>query len=64
MKEKEIRNLATKIGKCEIALQNASDSAEKARLEQEIVKLSSMVKNFEDMVAVDEAVQDYIQKNS
>ena len=47
-----------------MALQKATDLKEKSRLEQEIVKLSSGIKNYEDMVAIDEAVQDYIEKNS
>lgn len=64
MKRKEILALAKKIGQCEMALQKATDLKEKARLEQEIVKLSSGIKNYEDMVAIDEAVQDYIEKNS
>lgn len=37
-------------------LQNSSDSHEKARAEQEIMKLSSCVKSIEDMVALDDAI--------
>jgi hypothetical protein len=45
-------------------LRNATSMEEKAKAEQEIVRLSSCVKSIEDMIAVDEAVQDLLMKNS
>lgn len=45
-------------------LQNASSTEEKQRAENEIMKLSACVKSIEDMVALDEAIQDLLLKNS
>ena len=64
MKQKEIKNLAKKIAQQEIILQTTQDLSEKARAEREIVKLSACVKSIEDMVALDEAIQDLLEKNS
>ena len=64
MKQKEIKNLAKKIAQQEIILQTTQDLNEKARAEKEIVKLSACVKSIEDMVALDEAIQDLLTKNS
>lgn len=64
MKQKEIKNLAKKIAQQEIILQTTQDLNEKARAEKEIIKLSACVKSIEDMVALDEAIQDLLEKNS
>ena len=64
MKTKEIKNLAKKIAQQEKILQNASTTEEKSRAEKEIVRLSSRVKSIEDMIALDEAIQDILLKNS
>ena len=64
MKAKEIKNLAKKIAQQEKILQNASTTEEKSRAEKEIVRLSSRVKSIEDMVALDDAIQDILLKNS
>ena len=64
MKQKEIKNLAKKIAQQEMILQTSTDSHTKARAEQEIMRLSSCVKSIEDMVALDEAIQDILAKNS
>lgn len=64
MKTKEIKNLAKKIAQQEKILQNASTTEEKSRAEKEIVRLSSRVKSIEDMVALDDAIQDILLKNS
>ena len=45
-------------------LKNATSIEEKARAEKEIIKLSACVKSIEDMVALDEAIQDLLLKNS
>lgn len=45
-------------------LQNSKDSYEKARAEKEIMKLSACVKSIDDMVALDDAIQDILAKNS
>ena len=64
MKAKEIKNLAKKIAQQEINIQNAITTEEKSRAEKEIVRLSACVKTIEDMIALDEAIQDILLKNS
>ena len=64
MKAKEIKNLAKKIAQQEINLRNATTTEEKSRIEKEIVRLSACVKTIEDMVALDEAIQDILLRNS
>lgn len=64
MKQKEIKNLAKKIAQQEKNIQNATNQEEKSRAEKEIIKLSSCVKSIDDMVALDEAIQDLLLKNS
>lgn len=64
MKAKEIKNLAKKIAQQEINLRNATTTEEKSRAEKEIVRLSACVKSIEDMVALDDAIQDILLKNS
>ena len=64
MKAKEIKNLAKKIAQQEINLRNATTTEEKSRTEKEIVRLSACVKTIEDMIALDEAIQDILLKNS
>ena len=64
MKQKEIKNLAKKIAQQEMILQKATSTEEKQRAEQEIIRLSACVKTVDDMVALDEAIQDLLIKNS
>ena len=64
MKTKEIKNLAKKIAQQEMILQKATSTEEKQRAEQEIIRLSACVKTVDDMVALDEAIQDLLMKNS
>lgn len=64
MKQKEIKNLAKKIAQQEMILQKATSTEEKQRAEQEIIRLSACVKTVDDMVALDEAIQDLLMKNS
>ena len=64
MKAKEIKNLANKIAQQEINLRNATTTEEKSRIEKEIVRLSACVKTIEDMVALDDAIQEILLKNS
>ena len=45
-------------------LQEATSTEEKQRAEQEIIRLSACVKTVDDMVALDEAIQDLLMKNS
>lgn len=61
MKTKERKNLAKKIAAAEMALQKATSTEEKARLELEITKLGSKVDNFEDLMVIEEMVQDLLK---
>ena len=41
-------------------IQRSNSEEEKRQAEKEIVKLSSSIKNLNDMIAVDEAVQEFL----
>jgi hypothetical protein len=62
MRNKELKNLAQKIAKCEMIIQEGGDESETLRAQEEIMKLSSHIKNFEDIVIIDEMVQDILKK--
>jgi hypothetical protein len=62
MKQKELKNLAKKIVKLELELQNCDDSFKRAQLEKEIMELSGKVTNINDMIAIDDLVQEYLAK--
>ena len=62
MRNKELKNLAQKIAKCEMIIQEGGDEGEVLRAQEEIMKLSSHIKNFEDIVIIDEMVQDILKK--
>ena len=64
MKQKELKNLAKKIAKAELAIQNAEDDKAKRQAEKEIMHLSGQVRSIEDMVILDELIQDEIIKLS
>ena len=64
MKKKEIQQIAKKIALYEMALRNNPDSATKQQAEIEIVKLCAKAKSVEDMEALDEAVQEILEKIS
>ena len=64
MKKKELKNLAQKIAKQERIVQNSADPIEIKRAQEEILRLSSSVTNFEDIFAIDELVQEILSENS
>lgn len=64
MKKKELKNLAQKIAKQERIVQNSADPTEIKRAQEEILRLSSSVTNFEDIFAIDELVQEILSENS
>ena len=64
MKKKEIKNLAKKIAQQELIIQTSEITEEKNNARNEIIKLSSCIKSFEDMILLDEAIQDLLTKNS
>lgn len=64
MKTKELKNIAKKIAKYEWIIQNSDDSKAVADAQRQIMMLSGSVDKIEDMVAIDEFVQDYLEKIS
>lgn len=64
MKMKELKNLAKKIAKWELVVQNAETQEERAEAEIKIMNLSSQVKSLEDIIIIDELVMDILEKNS
>ena len=64
MKQKELKNLAKKIAKFELIIQNSDDMAERAKAEVAIMELSGKVNSLEDIVIIDELVQEYIEELS
>ena len=63
MKKKELKNLAKKIAKYELILQSSIDPKEKEQAQNEIMKLTSEVHNFEDIDILDEMIQEFLEKN-
>lgn len=64
MKAKELKNLAKKIAKYELIIQNSDDKKAVADAQAQIMKLSGCVDKIEDMVIIDELVQEYIEELS
>lgn len=64
MKRKELKNLAEKIAKCEYVIQNSSDEDAVQAAQEEIMRLSSRVHDFQDIDTIDEMVQDILNKMS
>lgn len=64
MKKKELKNLAEKIAKCEYVIQNSDDSVAVQAAQEEIMRLSSRVHDFQDIDTIDEMVQDLLNKMS
>ena len=58
MKKKELKQLASKIAKCEYIIQTSSDKSAIRRAQDDILTLSGQVDRLEDMVIIDEYVQD------
>ena len=64
MKQKELKNLAKKIAKFELIIQQSDDMKERAKAEAAIMELSGKVDSIEDIVIIDELVQEYIEELS
>ena len=64
MKRKERKNLAQKIAKCELIIQNSSDPKEVARAHDEIMTLSGHAMSLEDMMEIDVLVQEILEKEN
>lgn len=64
MKQKELKNLAKKIAKLELIIQNSDDKNAIRDAENQIIQLSGRVDKIEDMIIIDELVQEYIEELS
>lgn len=65
MKKKDLKNIAQKIATAEMRLQSATDKAEIAELQAEIMKYTEMVsESMDDLLYVDEQIQKIISKNN
>lgn len=64
MKMKERKNLAKKIAKQQRIIQNSDDKDAVYQAEQEIIKLSGQVENWEDILVIDELVQELLEAES
>lgn len=64
MKMKERKNLAKKIAKQQRIIQNSDDKDAVYQAEQEIIKLSGQVENWEDVLVIDELVQELLEAES
>lgn len=60
MKRKEKKQFAEKLAKLERIMQLSQDKAEIERAQQEIIKLTNHIGNFEDLVDIDEMVSELL----
>jgi hypothetical protein len=60
MKLKELKNLAKKIAQQEKAYQNATNTEERMKAEEEIMRLTSKVESFDDLMLLDELIQELL----
>ena len=63
MKQKEIKNLAQKIAKYERIVQESDDKYLVRQAQEKIMELTSSVTSLDDMVAIDELVMEFLEKN-
>ena len=63
MKQKEIKNLAQKIAKYERIVQTSDDKKMVRQAQEKIMELTNSVTSLDDMVAIDEAVMELLEKN-
>ena len=62
MKAKELKNIAKQIAKYEFIIQTSDDKKAVRDAQMKVMELSGRVKRLEDMVAIDEYVQEFLQK--
>ena len=63
MIQKEIKNLAQKIAKYDRIVQTSDDKKLVRQAQEKIMELTSGVTSLDDMVAIDEAVMELLEKN-
>ena len=62
MKAKELKNIAKQIAKDEFIIQTSDDKKAVRDAQMKVMELSGRVERLEDMVAIDEYVQEFLQK--
>ena len=63
MKKKELKALAQQIAKYEKIVQTSSNKNEVRDAQMKIMNLSESVNSLEDMMALDEIIQDMLEKS-
>ncbi len=63
MKKKELKALAQKIAKYEKVVQTSTNKNEVRDAQMKIMNLSESVDSLEDMMALDEIIQDILEKS-
>ena len=62
MKAKELKNIAKQIAKYELIIRDSDDKKAVQNAQMQIMELSGRVDKLEDMVAIDELVQEILEK--
>ena len=62
MKAKELKNIAKQIAKYELIIRESDDKKAIQNAQLQIMELSGRVDRLEDMVAIDEYVQEILDK--
>lgn len=62
MKNKELKNIATKVAEYEWIIQTSEDKKSIREAEENIMELSKKVHSLEDMMAIDELVMEMLAK--
>lgn len=63
MKKKEQKALAQKIAKYELIVQTSTDKKRVRDAQDKIMELSGKVETFDDIAAIDEMVQEILEKH-
>ena len=63
MKKKEQKALAQKIAKYELIIQTSTDKKQVREAQDKIIELSGKVESLDDIAAIDEMVQEILEKH-
>ena len=63
MKKKEQKALAQKIAKYELIVQTSTDKKQVREAQDKIIELSGKVESLDDIAAIDEMVQEILEKH-
>lgn len=62
MKEKELKKIAKQIAICQNTIDNSNDSTKITEAQNEIYRLTTKIKSFQDLMLLDELVLDCLTK--